>query len=66
MFRAGEEVLIVACEDDPKAVGKVGRILDDLDPGEFPSHLTGGRWTVTLGWWEGSKLCHTHELQKVA
>ncbi|MEU3189503.1 hypothetical protein ABZ686_02410 [Streptomyces sp. NPDC006992] len=42
MFQAGDEVRIVHCEDDPRAVGRTGRIVDGVPPGP----LTGGRWTV--------------------
>lgn len=65
MFRVRDHVLIVACEDDPQMVGRIGRIIDDLDPGQHPSHLTGGRWTVGgLGLLTGQCLCHSHELRK--
>jgi hypothetical protein len=61
MFAGGERVLVVACEDDPRAVGRVGTVLDEVEPGP----LTGGRWTVTgLGFWVGPVLCHTSELRK--
>ncbi|GAA3478438.1 hypothetical protein [Streptomyces yanii] len=61
MFRAGDEVRIVSCEDDPRAAGRTGRIVDEVPPGQ----LTGGRWTVhRIGFLIGSVLCHTHELQK--
>ncbi|MFF0431849.1 hypothetical protein ACFYU9_06445 [Streptomyces sp. NPDC004327] len=62
MFRAGDEVLIVACEDDPRAVGKTGRVLDEVPPGP----LTGGRWTVDqVSFWIAPVLVHTHEIRKV-
>ncbi|MCX4682582.1 hypothetical protein OG413_46210 [Streptomyces sp. NBC_01433] len=62
MFEAGDKVRIVACADDPRAVGKTGRIVDEVVPGA----LTGGRWTVNrIGLLIGPVLCHGHELQKV-
>ncbi|MFD4555309.1 hypothetical protein ACFWP5_13480 [Streptomyces sp. NPDC058469] len=61
MFEAGDKVLIVACADDPRAVGKTGRIVDQAAPGP----LTEGRWTVNrIGLLIGPVLCHGHELQK--
>ncbi|QGV79781.1 hypothetical protein [Streptomyces ficellus] len=63
MFRAGDEVLIVACEDDPRAVGKTGRVLDEVPPGP----LTGGRWTVDrISLFVAPVLVHTHEIRKVS
>ncbi|MFD4275864.1 hypothetical protein R2B67_19860 [Streptomyces cyaneofuscatus] len=60
MFQAGQEVLIVACEDDPRAVGRRGRIADEVPPGP----LTNGRWTVhRVGLLIGPVLCHTRELR---
>lgn len=60
MFQAGDKVLIVSCEDDPRAVGKTGRIVDDLPPGA----LTAGRWTVNrISPFIGPTLCHTQELR---
>ncbi|MEU0162199.1 hypothetical protein ABZ154_26015 [Streptomyces sp. NPDC006261] len=60
MFQAGQEVLIVACEDDPRAVGRTGRIVDEVPPGQ----LTNGRWTVhRVGLLIGPVLCHTRELR---
>ncbi|MFF7436597.1 hypothetical protein [Streptomyces sp. NPDC008122] len=60
MFRAGDIVLIVTCEDDPRAVGRTGRIVDEVPPGP----LTAGRWTVDrIGWLIGPVLCHAHELK---
>lgn len=57
MFQAGQEVLIVACEDDPRAVG---RIVDEVPPGL----LTNGRWTVNrVGLLIGPVLCHSRELR---
>ncbi|MET8449326.1 hypothetical protein [Streptomyces sp. NPDC005209] len=62
MFNARDVVLIVSCEDNPRAVGRTGRIVDEVPPGP----LTGGRWTVNgIGLSVGPVLCHTHELQKV-
>ena len=61
VFTAGDEVQIVACRDDPRAVGRTGRIVDEVPPGP----LTGGRWTVhRIGPLIGPVLCHTHELRK--
>ncbi|MGC4970073.1 hypothetical protein ACLQ2H_29340 [Streptomyces globisporus] len=60
MFQAGQEVLIVSCEDDPRAVGRTGRIVDEVPPGP----LTEGRWTVNrIGLLIGPALCHTSELR---
>ena len=61
-FKAGDKVLIVACEDDKRAIGKTGRIVDEVPPGP----LTGGRWTVHgIGLLIGPVLCRTSELRKV-
>ncbi|MFF0741986.1 hypothetical protein ACFYVL_16470 [Streptomyces sp. NPDC004111] len=60
-FSAGDQVRIVACQDDPRAVGRVGRIVDEVPPGP----LTGGRWTVDhISWLIAPVLCETHELRK--
>ncbi|MER7700610.1 hypothetical protein [Streptomyces sp. NPDC096095] len=60
MFKAGDRVRIVSCEDDPRAAGKTGRILDDVPPGP----LTEGRWTVDrISTWIAPVLCHTSELR---
>ncbi|MFF5876734.1 hypothetical protein ACIQ9M_20115 [Streptomyces californicus] len=60
MFQAGQEVRIVACEDDPRAVGRTGRIVDEVPPGP----LTNGRWTVhRVGLLIGPVLCHSQELR---
>jgi hypothetical protein len=62
MFAAGQRVLIVACEDDPRAVGRTGRIVDEVPPGP----LTAGRWTVNrISLFIAPVLCHAHELQPV-
>ncbi|MGY3337581.1 hypothetical protein ACVW0K_003680 [Streptomyces filamentosus] len=62
MFRGGQKVLIVACEDDPRAVGKTGRVLDEVPPGP----LTDGRWTVDrISIWIAPVLCRTHELRAI-
>ncbi|MFB7618754.1 hypothetical protein [Kitasatospora sp. NPDC056181] len=59
-FNSGDEVLIVSCEDDPRAAGRTGRIVDEVPPGP----LTNGRWTVNrIDLLIGPTLCHTHELQ---
>ncbi|AWZ06880.1 MULTISPECIES: hypothetical protein [unclassified Streptomyces] len=61
MFKAGDEVRIVSCEDDSRAVGRTGRIVDETPPGP----LTGGRWTVDrIGILIGPVLCHGYELEK--
>ncbi|MHB9862167.1 hypothetical protein [Streptomyces sp. YIM S03343] len=60
-FHANDKVLITSCEDDPRAVGRTGRIVDEVPPGP----LTGGRWTVrAVGLFIGPVLCHSHELRK--
>lgn len=62
MFTAGEKVLITSCEDDPRAAGRTGRILDEVPPGP----LTAGRWTVAgISLLIGPVLCHSHELQAI-
>ncbi|OKJ20863.1 hypothetical protein AMK21_13105 [Streptomyces sp. CB00316] len=62
MFKAGDQVRIVSCEDDPRAAGKTGRILDEVPPGP----LTEGRWTVDrISIWIAPVLCHAHELRPV-
>ncbi|MFI9588267.1 hypothetical protein ACIHCQ_42280 [Streptomyces sp. NPDC052236] len=59
-FKAKDQVVIVSCEDDPRAVGKTGRIVDEVPPGP----LTNGRWTVSgIGLFIGPVLCHTNELR---
>lgn len=61
-FQAGDTVRIVTCEDDPRAAGRTGRIVDEVPPGV----LTGGRWTVrAVGLLIGPVLCHTSELRRV-
>ncbi|MDJ1138575.1 hypothetical protein [Streptomyces iconiensis] len=61
MFHAGDEVLITSCEDDPRAAGRTGRIVDEVPPGP----LTAGRWTVhRIGPLVGPVLCRTDELRK--
>ncbi|MFJ8224228.1 hypothetical protein [Streptomyces griseus] len=62
MFQAGQEVLIVSCEDDPRAAGRIGRIVDEVPPGP----LTNGRWTVNrVGLLIRPVLCHSRELRLV-
>ena len=62
MFQAGDTVLIISCEDDPRAVGKTGRVLDEVPPGP----LTQGRWTVDrISIWIAPVLVHAHEIRKV-
>ncbi|MEV7776576.1 hypothetical protein [Kitasatospora sp. NPDC086791] len=67
-FRAGDRVEVLECVTDPWAVGKVGKVLDDLrDDQMIPSELTGGKWTVKLdGFFGGSALCYSYEIRKVA
>ncbi|MEU6959948.1 hypothetical protein [Streptomyces chrestomyceticus] len=61
-FHAGQKVLITSCEDDPRAAGRTGRIVDEVPPGP----LTGGRWTVHgVGLLIGPVLCRTSELRPV-
>ncbi|MFF5809086.1 hypothetical protein [Streptomyces sp. NPDC012746] len=61
MFEANDEVKIIACEDDPRAIGRTGLIVDEIPPGP----LTGGRWTVRgIGLLIGPVLCHSRELRK--
>ncbi|WP_030398436.1 hypothetical protein [Kitasatospora purpeofusca] len=61
MFNAGDKVEIVACEDDPRAVGRTGYIVDEVEPGP----LTAGRWTVNgLGLLIAPVLCHSRELRR--
>ncbi|MFE1232708.1 hypothetical protein [Streptomyces sp. NPDC058745] len=62
MFSAGDKVHIIACEDDPRAKGRTGRIVDEVPPGP----LTGGRWTVAgIGLLISPVLCHSHELRRI-
>lgn len=62
MFKSGDWVRVLACEDDPRAVGKVGIVVDEVPPGK----LTQGRWTVRgLGIFIGPALCEASELQRV-
>ncbi|MFJ8221261.1 hypothetical protein [Streptomyces griseus] len=62
MFQAGDRVRIVSCADDPRAVGRTGRIVDEVPPGP----LTRGRWTVRgIGLLIGPVLCRTSELRLV-
>ncbi|MGW4784948.1 hypothetical protein [Streptomyces sp. NPDC004230] len=61
MFKAGEEVLIVSCSDDPRAAGKTGRIVDEVPPGPLTHH----RWTINqISILIGPVLCHSNELRK--
>ena len=61
-FKAGDKVRIVSCEDDPRAAGRTGRIVDEVPPGP----LTGGRWTVIgISLFIGPALCHTSELEVI-
>ncbi|WP_435057224.1 hypothetical protein [Streptomyces sp. bgisy060] len=63
MFAAGDTVLIVACEDDPRAVGRTGRVLDEVPPGP----LTNGRWTVDrISLLIAPVLVHSHEIRKIS
>ncbi|MEU7201415.1 hypothetical protein [Streptomyces sp. NPDC045470] len=61
-FHAGQTVLIVSCEDDPRAAGRTGRIVDEAPP----THRTDGRWTVHgASIHIGPVLCRTSELRAV-
>lgn len=61
-FTGGDRVLIVACEDDPRAIGRTGRVLDEVPPGP----LTDFRWTVDqIAFWIAPVLVHTHELRRI-
>ncbi|SDL37716.1 hypothetical protein [Streptomyces indicus] len=61
MYQARDEVLIVTCEDDGRAAGKTGVILDEVPPGP----LTEGRWTVKVdAFWIADVLCESGELRK--
>ncbi|MFD5069990.1 hypothetical protein ACFWNC_18940 [Streptomyces sp. NPDC058369] len=61
-FKAGDRVRIVACADDPRAVGRTGRIVDEVPPGP----LTGGRFTVhRISPLIGPVLCHPSELRPI-
>ncbi|MCY0946291.1 hypothetical protein [Streptomyces antarcticus] len=61
MFNAGDEVEIISCQDDPRAAGRTGRIVDEVPPGA----LTAGRWTVhRISVFIAPVLCHSHELRK--
>ncbi|MFI9005511.1 hypothetical protein [Streptomyces sp. NPDC053541] len=61
MFNAGDIVEIISCEDDPRAVGKTGRVLDEVPPGP----LTDYRWTVDrISIWIAPVLVHSHEIRK--
>ncbi|MEU0830489.1 hypothetical protein [Streptomyces sp. NPDC005969] len=60
MFKAGDKVRIVSCQDDPRAAGRTGRIVDAVPPGP----LSEGRWTVNrISPLIGTVLCHTSELR---
>ncbi|MET8704312.1 hypothetical protein ABZW10_36485 [Kitasatospora sp. NPDC004723] len=64
MFNAGDKVEIIACADDPRAIGRTGRIVDEVPP--VPGGLTQGRWTVNgIAWHIAPVLCHTSELRKI-
>ncbi|MCX5159984.1 hypothetical protein OOK39_11940 [Streptomyces sp. NBC_00264] len=61
-FKAGDKVRIVSCQDDPRAAGRTGRIVDEVPPGP----LTEGRWTVNgISIFIAPVLCHTSELRPV-
>ncbi|MGW2371724.1 hypothetical protein [Kitasatospora sp. NPDC001683] len=60
MFNANDKVYIKACQDDPRAVGRTGYIVDEVPPGPLTKH----RWTVNqVGFFTGPVLCHAHELK---
>jgi len=57
-----QKVRVVSCEDDPRAKGKTGEIVDEAPPGE----LTQGRWTVKVdAFWIGDVLCESSELRPI-
>jgi hypothetical protein len=57
-----QKVLILACEDDPRAAGKTGRIVDEAPPGR----LTAGRYTVKVdALLIGPVLCHPREIRSI-
>lgn len=59
-YTTGDRVHIVACEDDPRAAGRTGVIVDAVPPGP----LTGGRWTVhRISPCIGSVLVADHEIR---
>ncbi|MFI5867670.1 hypothetical protein [Streptomyces sp. NPDC051546] len=61
-FKGKDRVFIVSCGDDPRASGRVGRIVDEVPPGP----LTGGRWTVGgISPLIAPVLCYPHELRKL-
>jgi hypothetical protein len=61
-FTAGDIVEITSCTDDPRAIGRLGTIIDETPPGP----LTQGRWTVHLSsLLIGPLLCHAGELRRV-
>lgn len=39
MFNAGDKVLITSCQDDPRAVGRIDRIVDEAQLTADPLHL---------------------------
>ncbi|MEV7535401.1 hypothetical protein [Streptomyces hydrogenans] len=62
MFNAGDIVKFVSCDDDPRAIGKTGRILDEVPPGP----LTDYRWTVDrISIWIAPVLVRSDEIRKV-
>jgi hypothetical protein len=57
-----DRVRIIACADDPRAAGRTGRIVDEVQPGP----LTEGRWTVKVdALLIGNVLCPSSELQPI-
>jgi hypothetical protein len=57
-----QKVRILACEDDPRAKGKTGEIVDEAPPGK----LTEGRWTIKVdAFWIAPVLCHSHEFRPI-
>ncbi|WP_415961986.1 hypothetical protein [Streptomyces sp. 021-4] len=62
MFNAGDIVQFISCDDDPRAIGKTGRILDEVPPGP----LTDYRWTADrISVWIGPVLVRGDEIRKV-
>ncbi|MFF9638748.1 hypothetical protein ACF1D2_29740 [Streptomyces bacillaris] len=61
MFNAGDIVQVISCDDDPRAIGKTGRILDEVPPGP----LTDYRWTVDrISIWIAPVLVRSDEIRK--
>ncbi|GGY70939.1 hypothetical protein GCM10010363_60060 [Streptomyces omiyaensis] len=62
MFNAGDIVEFVSCDDDPRAIGKTGKVIDEVPPGP----LTDYRWTVgSISIWIAPVLVRSDEIRKV-